>query len=78
MSKTTSMARCKIRGHQFEVRRLPGVCGTYDIGMDGWLIANTCTAHNVISIIREELRMAGTLHVAPSVPKRFAEAVESL
>lgn len=71
-------ARCTIRGRRFEVRRLPFVHTSYDIGMDGWLIANTTNPHMVVSIIREELRIANNLRSAPSLPKRFADAIESL
>jgi hypothetical protein len=78
MPDTTHTARCTIRGRRFEVRRLPFLHASYDIGIDGWLIANTTKPHMVVSIIREELRIANNLHSAPSLPKRFADAIESL
>lgn len=75
---TDSMAQCKFRGHRLAVSRT--WTGTYTLGIDGWLVGTATTSGHAIATIAESLRMRTTTpdRVAPTLPKRFREAVAVL
>lgn len=75
---TNDIARCTIRGHRVEVRRNRTEAATYNVGIDGWLVAVAPTAEDAVWEVAEKIRMKAPQNGAPKVPRRFCEAVAAL
>jgi len=77
MTGHTLTARGVLRGHQMAVTILPG--GSYNVGINGWLLQTCDTPWQAVSVCQERVRMlTGGLLETPRVSPAFRAKVLAL
>ena len=77
MNGTTFTARGRLRGYRMAVTLLSG--GSYNVGINGWLLQTCDTPWQAVSVCQERIRMlTGGLLETPKVSPAFRAKVLAL